>query len=213
LAAWLLTLIVTVAVVNRGKFAADTVFFGDSLTEEWDMPAVNFGGYGNTTDQMLPKFDEVTEGQFMRAVILGGTNDVLQGVDPEKTIANLHEMIRRSTEAQLETFVCTLPPILRDNGKYNAAVDALNTRIKQEVQDWNANGTKVVLVDYNKVLRGRPDAYSGDGVHLRGRGYLRVELQLLRTRNFFLWKHGHRFPPRTNPLLQSTEAPRTKDSQ
>lgn len=211
LAAWLLSLIVAARVANHGKFAADTVFFGDSLTEEWDRPSVNFGGYGNTTEQMLPKFNEVTEGQFMRAVILGGTNDVLKGVDPEKTMANLHEMIRRSTEARLETFVGTLPPIFRDNGKYNAAVDDLNARIKREVENWNANGTKVILVDYNKVLRGRPDVYSGDGVHLRKRGHLLMELQLLRTRNFFLWKSGHRFPPRTNPLLPRTATPDTDD--
>jgi GDSL-like Lipase/Acylhydrolase family len=193
--ALLISAVITTAfVVNHGKFAADTVFMGDSLTEMWDLPAVNFGGYGNTTDQMLARFNEVTDGQFMRAVILGGTNDVLYGVAPETTIGNLHEMIRLSTNARLETIVGTIPPIYWQNGRYQAAVDDLNVRIRKEVQNWNTGGTKVILVDYNRVLRGRREALTADGVHLRRRGYLLMEMELLGTLNPFLWKSGHRYP-------------------
>ena len=194
LAAFIVTVIVTALVVNQGKFAADTVFMGDSLIELWEFPAVNFGGYGNTTEQIRARFNEVTDAQFMRAVILGGTNDVLTGIAPETTIGNLHEMIRIATSARLETFVGTIPDIYVENGKYQAAVDGLNARIRTEIQNWNVGGTKVILLDFNRALRGRRNAYSDDGLHLRRRGYLLMDIELLRSVNPFLWKSGHRFP-------------------
>jgi len=197
IAAWLLSLISAAMLATRTRTAADIVFFGDSLTEEWTLPGVNYGGYGNTTEQMLSRFNEVVDGQFTRAVILAGTNDVLKGVDPDKTIANLHEMIKQATQARLQTVVGTLPPIYKDGGKYQAAVDSLNDRIRQEVQSWNDAGTKVILVDYNKPLRGMKSAYSDDGVHLRERGYLLMDIQLLRKINPFTWKGGVHYPDAT----------------
>ncbi len=184
---WLFSLVLTVLLVTWGKAAPDTVFFGDSLTEEWPLPTVNFGVYGNTTNQMLARFNEVTDGNFSRVVLLGGTNDVLLGIDPDITIRNLHQMIHLATEKKLETIVGELPPIYKDSGIYQPRVAALNARIRQEVQSWKASGAPVELVDYNSVLNGELDGYASDGVHLRHRAYVRMELQLLRVVNFF-WR-------------------------
>ncbi len=40
LVVWLFTLVLTALLITWGKASPDTLFFGDSLTEEWPLPTV-----------------------------------------------------------------------------------------------------------------------------------------------------------------------------
>jgi hypothetical protein len=50
---------------------------GDSITQSWHLPDHNAGVAGQTTVQMLDRFNvDILGHGFKRVVILGGTNDI-----------------------------------------------------------------------------------------------------------------------------------------
>lgn len=175
----LLLLAVAAFVLPVFNRASPTVaFMGDSLTQGWQLPRENFGVYGQTTAQMLARFQQQVPGH-KTVVILGGTNDTLLHIDPAVTVANLAAMIDLSLADNAQPVLAEVPPIYRENGVYNPAVDRLNGAIVQL-----AAQRHIPLADYNTALRNHQDAYS-DGTHLKRRGYLRMELALLRVVNIF----------------------------
>src|ERR1700678_3493487 len=94
------------------KADPDAAFLGDSITQGWYYPRANFGVFGNTSAQMLARFPSSIPGHhYKQVVILGGTNDVLLGVDPSVTIRNLAELGRETTQAGAEPVLCEIPPI------------------------------------------------------------------------------------------------------
>lgn len=163
-------------------FKADpgTAFLGDSLTEGWAYPAVNFGVHGNTTAQMLERFPAKIPGHHYReVVILGGTNDVLLGVDPDVTTHNLEMLANETLEAGAQPVLCEIPPIFHgiapgDRKDYSEGVSILNQHIVRlaALHHWK-------LVDYYDPILGHP-SYSSDGVHMKRRGYVVMEIAYLR---------------------------------
>jgi lysophospholipase L1-like esterase len=157
-----------------------TAFLGDSLTLGWHYPQANFGVFGNTTAQMLGRFEASIPGhQFTQVVILGGTNDVLLGVDPNVTTQNLAELAAETVQAGAQPVLCEIPPIFHsyiktDNKDYSEQVRILNERIARlaAAHQWK-------LADYYHPMLGHR-SYSSDGVHLRRRGYAIMELEYLR---------------------------------
>ncbi len=155
-------------------------FMGDSITQGWSFPRTNLGIRGQTTAQMLARFDRQIAGHgFRRVMILGGTNDTLQGVAAAETIANLEQMIALARRAGVEPVLAEIPPIYSQDGKYLAACASLNRQIVRL-----AHAQHVTLVDDYDALLGHTDAYS-DGTHLKTRGYLRMEWALLQVEQPF----------------------------
>ncbi|MBV8436274.1 MAG: hypothetical protein JOY95_02025 [Silvibacterium sp.] len=162
------------------KASSQVAFIGDSITEGWAFPRVNYGVHGNTTAQMLARFpQQILTHPYKTVHILGGTNDVLLHIPPETTIRNLDIMIELAQSHNIEPIVGEIPPILLDHGAFSAAVLDLDNRIRNL-----AALRHVAVVNYYDVIAGRPDAI-GDGVHLKRRGYAVMEGQLLSTRNVF----------------------------
>jgi acyl-CoA thioesterase I len=154
-------------------------FLGDSITQGWYYPTVNLGVHGNTTAQMLARYPRLIHGQgYKTVVILGGTNDVLLGINPDETIQNLEKISQLTLQEHAEPILCEVPPIFHgihpDDGKdYEPAVNTLNLRIAQlaSTRHWK-------LVDFNTPLAGHR-SYSSDGVHMKTRGYLVMEQSLI----------------------------------
>lgn len=154
------------------KAPADVAFLGDSLTQGWYYPRVNLGIYGNTTLQMLARFPGQIPGhQYRRVVILGGTNDVLTGMDPAVTVRNIERLARLSEDAGAQPILCEIPPIFHglnpdDSFDYSSRVRVLNQKIVQlaATRQWK-------LIDYYDPILGHRD-YSSDGVHMTHRGYV-----------------------------------------
>jgi acyl-CoA thioesterase I len=154
-------------------------FLGDSITEGWSYPTVNYGKHGDTTAQMLTRFPRLIPGHgYATVVILGGTNDVLLKIDPNTTIANLEQLAQLTVQEHAEPILCEIPPIfhsfvLTDTRDYGPQVVDLNRRIAAlaAAHHWK-------LTDYFTPLANHP-RYSSDGVHMKRRGYLVMEEALL----------------------------------
>ncbi len=171
-------LIVLATTFNHAS--ARVAFMGDSITQGWTFPRANLGIYGQTTEQMLERFPgqvaRPSNGvQFREVVIAGGTNDTLLHLDPQVTLNNLARMVDLARAAGVEPILAEIPPILRNGGAYEGAVVALNAGIVELAQ---RKGVRIV--DYFDALEGHESAFT-DGVHLRHRGYFRMEWALLRT--------------------------------
>jgi lysophospholipase L1-like esterase len=154
-------------------------FLGDSITEAWYYPTVNFGVHGNTTTEMLDRFDRLIPGHgYNTVVILGGTNDILLSIDPRTTIQNLEKLAERTIQQHAEPILCEVPPIFHccnygATKNYDPQVLDLNRRIVQlaAIHHWR-------VVDYYTPLASHP-SYSSDGVHMKRLGYLVMEKTLL----------------------------------
>ena len=114
----------------------DTVFLGDSITrgvsaetlgpseqESWVTYAVadprspwrlesNAGVFGDTLEQMWSRFQsDVLNDEVEAVVIMGGTNDVLQGVPTDESIAAVRRMLEAAQYADVEVWLVAPPPI------------------------------------------------------------------------------------------------------
>ncbi len=155
-------------------------FLGDSITQGWAYPAANFGIFGNTSQQMLERDAAVLAGHgYAKVIILGGTNDVLLGIEPEITVSNLEKIALAVQRSGAEPVLCEIPPIFHslkvdDTKDYSNDVRRLNGEIARLAAEhrWR-------LVDYYDPLRYHPRV-SSDGVHMKRRGYLLMEIALLR---------------------------------
>ncbi len=180
--AGLLVILVALAVaLPRLNHASRRVaFMGDSLTYGWSFPRANLGVRGQTTAQMLERFPrQISAAEYREVVILGGTNDVLLGLDPALTLRNLGRMVDLASAAGVRPVLSEIPPIYKEGGRYLPAVQTLNAGIERL-----AAQRKTVLIDYASALGRHPEVYS-DGVHLKRRGYVRMEWQLLKADNPF----------------------------
>jgi len=162
------------------KAPHDVAFLGDSLTQGWTYPQANFGIFGNTTAQMAVRFETQIAGHpYKRVVVLGGTNDVLLGINPSETIHNLEGIGEKAEREGAQPVLCEIPPIfhsfnLADKTDYSNKVRSLNQQIANLAAEhrWK-------LIDYYDPILGHPD-YSSDGVHMKHRGYAVMEWTFLR---------------------------------
>jgi len=176
LAAGLVTILLLVLLLNRAS--PRVAFMGDSITQGWAFPRANFGIYGQTTAQMLARFpNQIPRQNFRTVVILGGTNDIFLGIDPSITIANLSHMVDLARQSRIEPILAEIPPIYKQNGRFLPTVQRLNAAIVAL-----AASKQVKLVDYYDALLNHPSCFS-DGTHLKRRGYLRMEVALLKAQS------------------------------
>ena len=72
----------------------------------------NAGTFGNTSRRCRDRFEpEVLGADAEAVVIMGGTNDVLQGVPTEESIAAVREMLEKAQDADVEVWLVAPPPI------------------------------------------------------------------------------------------------------
>jgi hypothetical protein len=168
------------ALIATRQASARVAFMGDSLTQGWSFPRANFGIYGQTTGEMLERFPrQIDSGGFREVIILGGTNDTLLGVDRNVTLKHLGRMVDEAHAHGVSPVLAQIPPIYRGDGIYLPAVRTLDDGI---VALGREKG--VPVIDYFSALEGQRTAYS-DGIHLKRRGYLRMEWALLKVAHPF----------------------------
>ena len=155
-------------------------FLGDSITEGWALPRHNLGIYGQTSAQILNRYPTQVHGHpYRRLYILAGTNDIWQQMDPDVTIANLARIVDLAQADHIQPVLAEIPPMFIDGGRYQPAVRELNRRIVQLAQS-----RQLPLVDYYDAI-GNHRSYSSDGVHMKRRGYLAMEVALVHASNPF----------------------------
>jgi acyl-CoA thioesterase-1 len=147
-------------------------FLGDSLVEAWWYPTANLGHHGDTTARLLARFPQVIPDRgYTTVVILGGSNDVQQGIDPAIVMHNLQQLAELAVQQHAEPILCEIPPIFHswvsgDHTDYKPQVVELNRRIAQLAAEHHWK-----LVDFYTPLVDHPN-YSVDGVHMNRSGYL-----------------------------------------
>ena len=129
---------------------------------------------------MLARFPaQIVGHDYREVVILGGTNDTLLGLEQQATLANLGAMVDLARKAGIEPVLAEIPPIYTGGGVHLQAVATLNRGI---VDLGRTKGVQVA--DYYDTLSGEPQDFS-DGTHLKRRGYVRMEWQLVKVTNPF----------------------------
>ncbi len=158
----------------------EVALLGDSLTVGWgkefvkacgDEP-INYAVEGATTEDMLAQVSSISP-TVRTLIILGGTNDIANGIDVTEVENNLEAIYQLATDQGITVIAVTLPP-------YNKASEAdKNDKIKQ-VNEWikNQEGYNVaqVIDSYNLLLGVEPcmhPTYGGscDNVHPNAKGY------------------------------------------
>ncbi len=135
-----------------------------------DVRVYNFGVGGETTAQALTSDENsprtiysVLAGHYANYIlIMEGTNDILRGISPASTAANLGLMINASRAYNVTPVLATLTP--DERGFKN--IPYTNSLIRNMAQEKG-----VLLVDQYNALIANWDSYNSDGVHPNRGGY------------------------------------------
>lgn len=168
-----------------------TVFLGDSITrgvsaetlgpseqESWVTYAVadprspwvlgsNAGIFGNTLEQMWGRFEtDVLSEDAEAVVIMGGTNDLLQGLPTDRSLAAVRRMLEAAQHADIEVWLVAPPPL--DDGYARSVVPLVEAErsLAAELGVPFVEPTETLTDPAGGWLRG----LSFDGVHPNARG-------------------------------------------
>lgn len=163
------------ATLTKGR----VVFFGDSITNGWDLgasfpghPYVNRGINGQTTSQMLLRFhQDVVNLRPESVVILGGINDLAVGASIEQIENNYAGMAEMARVNHLRIYIGSVLPVGSSHRSYGAKnIIALNEWLQKYCSQTGATYIDYwqKLVDQNGLLSRE---FSADGLHPNPAGY------------------------------------------
>jgi lysophospholipase L1-like esterase len=171
--------------MKRPAAAGRVIFFGDSITEMWNLDLffrgkgyINRGIGGQTTAQMLVRFrQDVIQLKPKVVVILAGTNDVAENQGPTTLDAiegNLASMVELADTHHIRVVVCSVLPVgvypWRKHIRPVEKISALNAWLKGY-----ADGRGAFFVDYHSAMQNETHAMkkelSEDGVHPNSTGF------------------------------------------
>jgi len=160
----------------------EIIFLGNSITDnsEWwelfsDTHVKNRGIGGDDTDGILERLDEVTESSPSKIFIMIGTNDLSNGKSVEYIVENYRKIIACIKHSTPDTKIYIQSILPTDDAVHytrrNADIIRINELLKQI-----ASENRLVYIDLFTLFRLENDklnpAYSIDGLHLNGKGYL-----------------------------------------
>jgi len=175
-----LLLIFMIALTGCGTGPGTVVFMGDSLTAWWNLPQyfpaknyVDKGIPGNTTAQMLARFNsDVIALHPQLVVVWGGTNS-LGWVSNEQVEQELASMYGAAQQAGIQVVACTITPRRADGADPRDLTPEI-----QEVNAWirqYAPAHDIQVADYYPALADSegwlPKDLTVDFVHLNPAGY------------------------------------------
>jgi acyl-CoA thioesterase-1 len=162
-----------------------TVFFGDSITEYWNLgesfPGMGYidrGIAGQTTPQMRQRFEQdVLALKPAVVVILAGTNDIAGNTGPttnESIEENLRSFAETAKASGITVVLASILPTARYGWKPKVEPVERILAVNSWIKDY-AGKNGLVYLDYYSALvdakRGLKAELSGDGVHPNKAGY------------------------------------------
>jgi GDSL-like lipase/acylhydrolase family protein len=154
---------------------ADVIMLGDSITEigDWQellptISIINRGIWGDTSDGVLDRLDEITRRQPKTVFLMIGVNDLGLGISPQIVEQNIQSIVSALSSSGIKSIVqSTL--FVSENPEINAKIQSLNDALRQ----WCANSGSP-YIDLNPVLA--PEGkllprYTWDGTHPNGDAY------------------------------------------
>lgn len=171
------------------------LFLGDSITEYYDlnkyfpdMPVVNSGVAGDTTEDILDDMkNRVYDYNPSKIFLLIGTNDLRDEKSVDEVVDNIKKIIEgiKENRKEAEIYLESIYPVneeidkklvgSRDNGDINEINDKLEEYAKDEGITFI--NTHELLVDEDSLLN---EDYTDDGLHLNDEGYEVVSEALIK---------------------------------
>jgi len=160
-------------------------FMGDSITQFWDLsqydsgPTLNFGVVGNTTVQMLARFDAVIAARPGVVVILGGINDMalydVGQISAPPDIESVKAMAAAAKAAGIKVILCSVLPVLPSYASGQlAAVSSQVDGFNQQLMEL-AKESGYLYADYYDAMLGDDGTQNAtlfmDPVHPNAAGY------------------------------------------
>jgi len=132
---------------------------------------LNRGVVGELTEDMLDRFDrDVAKVEPDFVIILGGSNDLGWGVEPQSVAENLTEMYREAVRSGIRPIACTVPSILGfDEGIPPRLV--LNRLIKEYSAQHSQVCVDLFTATCDPTTGKLREECSNDGLHMNTRGY------------------------------------------
>jgi lysophospholipase L1-like esterase len=139
---------------------------------------LNYGVAGETTSQIRARFEEAMKRVPRYVIILGGVNDVYQGIPVKLIEDNLLWMYKEAQGQALMPVAATVLPFDAATPEQAQAIDALNHWIKSA-----AEKMRMPIADTNASLRdpNNPHKLNGspDGLHPDVGGYRKMGMDLI----------------------------------
>ncbi len=163
------------------------VFLGDSITELYptkelfaELPVVNSGYGGYTTDNILDKMDEaVYRYNPTKVFLLIGTNDIgNEGKDVDYVFDNIKKIVSEinKNRPKAKVYVESIYPVgdsAENNEDRNKTINNINNKLKEYYLNSDTTYIDIgsYLYDNNSKLK---DEYTRDGIHLTDKAYLAI---------------------------------------
>lgn len=142
----------------------------------WDI--LNYGIAGQTSTELLPRFEQALQKSPRFLIILAGVNDVYQRQPLQHTGDNLIYMYRQAKMNNVVPVAVTLPPFDSAAPDQAQAIDKLNAWIRDQ-----AERLRIPLVDANLATRDPQDPHklngSPDGKHPDIGGYRSIGMKMV----------------------------------
>lgn len=169
----------------------EIVFMGDSITEFWKARSdffsenrnyINKGISGQTTSQMLPRFQQdVIDLKPTKVVILAGINDIAENtgfISIEEILENCITMIELALKHKIKVVLCSVLPANTFSWRPDLYPADKVIKLNQIIQKY-ALQKDIPFVDYYSEMvdtnKGLNKRYSEDGVHPNTEGYKVME--------------------------------------
>ena len=168
------------------KVPDNYLFLGDSITDFYDLdkyykdlPVVNSGISGNTTDDILKDMKKrVYQYNPSKVFLLIGTNDLDLKHSKEDVIGNIEKILEeiKSNRPKAELYLESIYPVNHDIRRNNAG-NRKNSDIKEineKLEDY-CEDNDITYIDMYDLLKDDDDnlkeEYTKDGLHLSDKGY------------------------------------------
>jgi lysophospholipase L1-like esterase len=189
--------------VRNSLFSAYTnkdyriVMLGDSITERaaWNellglTEIANRGIDGDTTEGFYKRLSNIYSLKPELCFIMGGINDILQGVPVETILNNMEKITEGLKQNGIEPIIQSTLYVSKTKVNWNTInrkVDELNKMLKEMCVK---NG--ILFVEINELLSANgalKDEYTYDGIHLHGTGYREWGKKIMEIMSFLAASH------------------------
>ena len=145
-----------------------------------NMPVINSGIAGNTTEDILDEMQErVYQYNPSKIFLLIGTNDIEDGVEEEDIIHNIEEILQDIHENRpyAELYLEAIYPVDEDRSgsgdRTNEVIVSINEELEKYCKDYDITfiDTYDLLLDSDSDEDKIVEDYSKDGLHLTDEGY------------------------------------------
>ena len=162
------------------------LFLGDSITEYYDLgkyfidlPVVNSGISGDTTDDILSNMKErVYDYNPSKIFLLIGTNDLEIDKSVDEVVDDIKEIVKgiKDNRPKAEIYIESVYPVNSDinedlvDKRENEDIIAINEELEEYAEEENLTYIDIynLLVTEDGVLN---TEYTKDGLHLNDKGY------------------------------------------